>query len=360
MERCRGADAGARLGLVLVLRSYSWERHERLVAELSGPGQLGTHIYRRDARGPAARLVDLRGWTFQIWATARQHPGESMAEWCAEGLGASSTIRTTRWRASCGASHGAARPEHEPGRGRRRLFEVNAAGANLNREWASGVYEGTRAYVRGPRGVLHARGDGPVGDGCHVDIHGDEAIAANFLPGRKAFPSGGRTSRASSRPFRRFLTALAGLPGRAGLRRRAAGRGNMAVGSARRRAARPERHLEMPFKDTLTPAEAADPGGAGRRAARALARRSAPLTRRGARRSSGGDSQPRWGGPKAFTCGRRRAVCYFTEGSIGPRCLKPPLALLWRARVYANIHGFLGVSMRFLAISCGSPKYTSD
>ena len=66
---------------------YSWERHERVVAELSGPGALGAHsVIGETLEGRPLDMLTFGDGPLQIWATARQHPGESMAEWCAEGL----------------------------------------------------------------------------------------------------------------------------------------------------------------------------------------------------------------------------------------------------------------------------------
>ena len=57
---------------------YSWERHERLVAEL-GAG-LGTHTSIGETlEGRPLDLLTFGDGPLQIWATARQHPGESMA-----------------------------------------------------------------------------------------------------------------------------------------------------------------------------------------------------------------------------------------------------------------------------------------
>jgi murein tripeptide amidase MpaA len=57
---------------------YSWERHERLVAEL-GAG-LGTHTSIGETlEGRPLDLLTFGDGPLQLWATARQHPGESMA-----------------------------------------------------------------------------------------------------------------------------------------------------------------------------------------------------------------------------------------------------------------------------------------
>ena len=245
---------------------YSWERHEKVVAELSGPGQLGTHsVIGETLEGRPLDLLTFGDGPLQIWATARQHPGESMAEWCAEGLGkflsdpddplarrlrAVATVRLI--------------PNMNPDGAVAGYLRTNAAGANLNREWASGVYEGYDAPTleRSPEVHHTLAAMDHYGMDAHVDIHGDEAIAANFFACTEGIPKWGphlaaqlgALSDAFLRRSPDFQTSL-------GYDQEPPGEANMAVGSN----AVAERYdalsvtLEMPFKDTLTPAEAADP-----------------------------------------------------------------------------------------------------
>ena len=171
---------------------YSWERHEKVVAELSGPGQLGTHTSIGETlEGRPLDLLTFGDGPLQLWATARQHPGESMAEWCAEGLGRflsdpnDPLARELRRVATVRLI-----PNMNPDGAVAGYLRVNAAGANLNREWASGVYGDYEAptLARSPE-VYHmlkhldARGcDG------YIDIHGDEEIEANFTAGAEGCP----------------------------------------------------------------------------------------------------------------------------------------------------------------------------
>jgi murein tripeptide amidase MpaA len=73
---------------------------------------------------------------FPIWIIARQHPGESMAEWFVEGLlerlldGADPVARRIREKAVLYIV-----PNMNPDGAIRGNLRTNAAGANLNREW---------------------------------------------------------------------------------------------------------------------------------------------------------------------------------------------------------------------------------
>jgi len=245
---------------------YSWERHERVVAELSGPGALGAHsVIGETLEGRPLDMLTFGDGPLQIWATARQHPGESMAEWCAEGLSrflndadeplarklrSVATVRVINNMNPDGAVAG--------------YLRVNAAGANLNREWASGVYEGYHAPTleRSPEVYYTLKAMDYFGMDAHIDVHGDEAIPANFFAGTEGIPKWDASLAAqldalSNAFLRRSPDFQVGL----GYPVAAPGEANMAVGSnaVAERYAALSVTLEMPFKDTTTPASASDP-----------------------------------------------------------------------------------------------------
>src|SRR5690606_35464582 len=114
------------------------ERHHDLVSRIAlCPGvthrQLGTTL-----DGQPLDCLTLGEGPKQVWLYARQHPGESMAEWWAEGAlefltdADNATARTLREKAT---SHIV--PNMSPDVSRRRHLRTNAAGATLNREWHS-------------------------------------------------------------------------------------------------------------------------------------------------------------------------------------------------------------------------------
>ena len=248
-------------------------------------------------------------------ATARQHPGESMAEWCAEGLGRflndpnDPLARELRRVATVRLV-----PNMNPDGAVAGYLRVNAAGANLNREWASGVYEGYDAPTleRSPEVYWTLKAMDQLGIDAHVDIHGDEAIAANFFAGTEGIPSwddalATQLEALSDAFLRRSPDFQVGL----GYDVEPPGEGNMAVGSN----AVAERYnalsvtLEMPFKDT-TPAEAASVAaglGPPRRRRGAWGR----FTRRGAGRGA--------------ARGKKRALTSFVEVfEVVPKLISRP------------------------------------
>ena len=118
------------------------------------------------------------------WMIGRQHPGESQASWWMEGFldrlidEADPVARAVLERAVIHVV-----PHMNPDGARRGNLRANAAGANLNREWADPTMEKspevflTRARMR-ETGV----------DFC-LDVHGDEGLPYVFIAGSDGIPS---------------------------------------------------------------------------------------------------------------------------------------------------------------------------
>ncbi len=119
-----------------------------------------------------------------IWIIARQHPGESMAEWFVQGtverlLDENDPVSRKLLEDACfyiipnmnidGSIAGNLR--------------ANTAGANLNREWA------TPSIQKSPE-VFHCLNKmDEIGVDLMLDIHGDEAIPYNFVAASEGIPS---------------------------------------------------------------------------------------------------------------------------------------------------------------------------
>ena len=183
---------------------YSHERHLDLLgqAEMSPFAQvcsLGSTVEGREVdMVQVGRPAPERA---PVWIIARQHPGETMAQWFVEGLlerlldAADPVARRIREHACVyivpnmnpdGAVHGNLR--------------TNAAGANLNREWRSPSLE------RSPE-VLHVR-NRMEATGCalFLDIHGDESMPYVFIDGSEMVPG---VSAATAARQAAFLEAFA-------------------------------------------------------------------------------------------------------------------------------------------------------
>ena len=123
----------------------------------------------------------------KVWIIARQHPGETMAEWFVEGL----VKRLAGWGDWSGDPVARKLYEHavfyivpnmNPDGSVRGNLRTNAAGANLNREWMEP--DPVRSpEVHAVREALHA-----IGCDMFFDIHGDEALPYVFVAGCEMLP----------------------------------------------------------------------------------------------------------------------------------------------------------------------------
>lgn len=118
-----------------------------------------------------------------IWITARQHPGESMAEWCAEGF--IERLLDTEDALAQSLLEQAdfyIVPNMNPDGSVRGHLRTNACGANLNREWETPTME------RSPEVYLVRQAMSETGVDLYLDLHGDEALPCNFIAGQEGAP----------------------------------------------------------------------------------------------------------------------------------------------------------------------------
>jgi len=182
---------------------YSWERHLDLLGRVDGSPQgrvarLGSTVEERDldlvtvgTPGPGKRSV---------WVIARQHPGETMAEWFVEGM-----LERLLERSDPAARRILERavmyvvPNMNPDGSVAGNLRTNAAGANLNREWLHPDPE------RSPEVLLVRQRMHETGVDLFLDIHGDEALPYVFADGCSMLPG---FDAARARRERRFIDAL--------------------------------------------------------------------------------------------------------------------------------------------------------
>jgi murein tripeptide amidase MpaA len=119
----------------------------------------------------------------KVWLIARQHPGETMAEWFMEGFlerlldPDDSVSRVLLERCVFFVV-----PNMNPDGAVRGNLRTNAAGANLNREWAEPSME------RSPEVFLVRQKMLATGVDLNLDVHGDEALPYNFCVGSEGNP----------------------------------------------------------------------------------------------------------------------------------------------------------------------------
>jgi murein tripeptide amidase MpaA len=231
---------------------YSMERHHDLIARMAGMGGVEYRCLGTTLDGQPIDCLEMGTGPVQVWLYARQHPGETMAEWWMEGAlelltdPASSTARELRGRCRIHVV-----PNANPDGSRRGHLRTNAIGVNLNREWHDPTAE------RSPEVLAIRDAMDASGVDLAIDVHGDEAIPAVFLAGFEGIPS----LRAQQREgYNRYAGLLKrrtpDFQTRVGYPVSRPGKGNLSMSTnqiAERFAARASgcvaMTLEMPFKD---------------------------------------------------------------------------------------------------------------
>ncbi|WP_445424734.1 M14 family metallopeptidase [Alishewanella sp. HL-SH06] len=229
---------------------YSYERHQDLL-----------HFAQNDYN---CRLVELgetldgRDMTMlvvgepaehkkKIWIIARQHPGETMAEWFVEGL----------LDRLLDEDDGVARlllakavfyivPNMNPDGSVRGHLRTNAAGVNLNREWQN------PSMTESPEVYLVREKMQEIGLDMFLDIHGDENLPYNFVAGAEGVPSYNAKMQQLEQAFKTALQLVTPeFQTQFGYDKDEPGKANLTVGSnwVAERFGCLAYTLEMPFKD---------------------------------------------------------------------------------------------------------------
>ncbi len=160
---------------------YSMERHADLIGWASTDSQVTYERLGATLDGQDMDLLivgDRAAHKKNVWVIARQHPGESMAQWCAEGFlerlldDADPAARELLNQANVYVV-----PNMNPDGSRRGHLRTNAVGSNLNREWQNPSAEKSPEVLH-VLNKMHSTGV----DFC-LDMHGDEALPYNFIAG---------------------------------------------------------------------------------------------------------------------------------------------------------------------------------
>ena len=168
---------------------YSYERHLDLLATVQMHAlvtleHLGETLDKRDLTLVKISHSDNVANKRNIWITARQHPGETMAEWLVEGLlyslldGDNATGKALLEKANFYIV-----PNMNPDGSVRGHLRTNAVGTNLNRAWSNSSLE------KSPEVFYVINKMQQTGVDLFYDVHGDEEIPFVFLAGSQGTPS---------------------------------------------------------------------------------------------------------------------------------------------------------------------------
>lgn len=230
---------------------YSLERHDDLVARTARLPGVSHRCLGTSLDGRAIDCLELGEGELQVWLYARQHPGETMAEYWIEGALAMLTDPGSAWgrtlREKC-RFHIV--PNANPDGSFRGHLRTNAAGVNLNREWHAPSPE------RSPEVLAIRNAMDETGVHFAMDVHGDEAIPAVFLAGFEGIPSWTEAQGAGYQRYRAILERLTpDFQTRLGYPAARPGGANLAMSTNQLAQRFGRSHgcvsmtLEMPFKD---------------------------------------------------------------------------------------------------------------
>ncbi|MFT4861961.1 MAG: murein tripeptide amidase MpaA [Pseudohongiellaceae bacterium] len=232
---------------------YSMERHLDLVSA----SQLAPHcqhkVLGKSLDGQDIDLVvfsdgreDKKKKT--CWVIARQHPGETMAEWwmegCIEKLLDVSDPLTAKLLQQCDIY---LVPNMNPDGSRRGHLRTNAAGKNLNREWIEPTLSAS------PEVYLVKEAIKAIGADFFLDAHGDESLPYCFIAGTEGLADWGPAQQARLDFYKNRLAEIdPDFQTKVGYPAKSPGTANLSMSTAQVASLTGclAMTLEMPFKDT--------------------------------------------------------------------------------------------------------------
>ncbi|WP_237068299.1 M14 family metallopeptidase [Microbulbifer guangxiensis] len=229
---------------------FSWERHLDMIAWAQGSDLVTQETLGQTLDGRDMTLLtigDASSAKHRVWMIARQHPGETMAEWFVEGFldallddanpAARTLLQDTVFHVV---------PNMNPDGSVRGHLRTNAVGANLNREWLEPSME------RSPEVYLVREKMLELGGDIFLDIHGDEALPFNFVAGCEGIPGYDERHATLEDTFKRaFVAVNPDFQTERGYEKNKPGEANMTVGTnwCGHQFRTLALTLEMPFKD---------------------------------------------------------------------------------------------------------------
>ena len=231
---------------------YSHEQHLNLLGDAQGSGLCQIDDLGSTAQGRDINLLTIghqAASDLKIWIIARQHPGESMAEWFAEGLLSRLLDHqdpTARALLDCATFYIV--PNMNPDGAALGNQRTNAAGTDLNREWQN-PSPGRSPEVYAVRQKMHE-----TGVDLFLDIHGEEALPYVFAAGCEGNPSYDARLAALESAFKTALRqASPDFQDEHGYPKTAPGQANLAIAKSYvgETFGCLSYTLEMPFKDNI-------------------------------------------------------------------------------------------------------------
>jgi murein tripeptide amidase MpaA len=180
---------------------YGWDRHLAFIGRAAASPRVRIAPLGLTSEGRDIDCIDLAegggsAHRKQVWIIARQHPGETMAEWFVEGLVERLIDQADPVaRAVLALADFHVVPNMNPDGSVHGNLRTSATGANLNREWLEPSVE------RSPEVFFVRRRMEATGVDLFIDAHGDEALPYNFVAGSEMLPDFTERQRSEQTAF---------------------------------------------------------------------------------------------------------------------------------------------------------------
>lgn len=185
---------------------YPLARHQQLIADALLSDRVRAESLCATPDGHAHTLLtigELAHGRKKLWITARQHPGETMAEWWVEGFLERLLDREDPVsRKLLEAAVIYLVPNMCIDGGVRGHLRCNALGRNLNREWADPSAETS------PEVYYVIEKMKQTGVDFSLDVHGDEGLPYNFIAGAEGVPGWSDAKQAQLDGFKKLLADI--------------------------------------------------------------------------------------------------------------------------------------------------------
>ncbi len=235
---------------------YPMERHHDLVARAQAVDHctltvLGSTLDGQDLEQLSFATAEQASDELpkkQCWFIARQHPGETMAEWWMEGC-INKLLDTGSGLTQALLTHCDLHlvPNMNPDGSRRGHLRTNAAGRNLNREWSAPNRDASPEVFMVKQAMAQSRVD------FLLDVHGDESLPYCFIAGTEGLADWNQAKQRQLDFYRNVLAELnADFQVEVGYPVNAPGTANLTMSTTQTASLYGclAMTLEMPFKDT--------------------------------------------------------------------------------------------------------------
>lgn len=232
---------------------YSMERHLDLIANAQLSDKVEHRVLGKTLDGQDLDLLIVRDPAAtqprkKCWLIARQHPGETMAQWWMQGA-IESLLNDDDPFATELLSHCDVYlvPNMNPDGSKRGHLRTNAVGRNLNREWAEPTMEVS------PEVFLVKEAINSIGADFFLDVHGDESLPYCFIAGTEGLTGWGAAEQSRLTFYKDRLAEInPDFQTKVGYPAKAPGTANLTMSTAQVATLQGclAMTLEMPFKDT--------------------------------------------------------------------------------------------------------------